>query len=513
LTTRIKWLSVLLAVAISWSPTWSYSFAAPQYAEAAPAFGADELNEMLAPIALYPDPVLAQMLPASSFGDQIAEAQHLLHGHVNEGLIESQYWDVSVKAIAHYPDVLSMMAEHPDWTAALGQAFVTQQGAVAQSIQYLRRQALDSGALQSTPQLSVIVSASYIRIVPAQAQVIYVPQYSPSAIWGFPDVISTPAPAYGLIGFGTGLVIGSWLNRDWDWSGRGPYYHGWNNSRGWVGASRKHVNITHNYYVNNRFTNINVNRNVDRENTRNFRERVHRDANSRTKPSPTPPAPAPPPGVNKGKPAPPEAAPPREKPAPAPRPPAEEKKAPPAPTPAPEAKPAPAPHPAPEVKKGRPAPVPAPPEAPRAKPAPAPRPAPEVRQTPPVPTPAPPAPEAPRARPAPTPRPAPEVRQVPPAPTTAPAAPQAPRAKPAPTPRPAPEVRQAPPAPAPAPAPTRTPQARPAPTPRPAPEVRQSRPAAPAPAPEPRAKPAPAPQPPAAKPAPAPEKPPKGERK
>jgi hypothetical protein len=481
LTTRIKWLSVLLVVAISWSPTWSYSFAAPQYAEAT-AFSADDLNEMLAPIALYPDPLLAQLLPAASFGDQIGNAEHLLNGHVNEGLIEGQNWDVSVKAIAHYPQILSMMAENPEWTAALGQAFVTQEGAIAQSIQYLRQQALNSGALQSSPQLSVIVNAGYIRIVPAQAQVIYVPKYNPSAIWGYQDIISTPAPANGLIGFGTGLLIGSWLNRDWDWSGRGPYYHGWNGG-GWVGASRTHVNITHNYYVNNRFTNINVNRNVDRQNTRDFRERVHREAATRAKPSPTPAAPAPPPEVKKGRPAPPEAAPLREKPAPAPHPPAEVKKAPPAPTPAPHAKPAPAPKPAPEVRKAPPAPTPAAPApTPRAKPAPAPRPAPEVRKAPPAPTPAAPVP-TPRTKPAPAPRPAPEVRKAPPAPT--PAAPvPTPRAKPAPAPRPAPEVRKAPPAPTPA-----------------------------APAPTPRAKPAPAPQPPAAKSAPAPQKPQKEDHK
>ena len=122
--TTSKFLSAILIMALAWSAP-AYSFAAPQYPQEVPAFSDDELDHMLAPIALYPDPLLAQILPASSFVDQISQAKQLLGGRVDESLIENQDWDVSVKATAHYPDILNMMAENPEWTASLGQAYIT----------------------------------------------------------------------------------------------------------------------------------------------------------------------------------------------------------------------------------------------------------------------------------------------------------------------------------------------------------------------------------------------------
>src|SRR5262245_48003114 len=203
-------------------------------------FSDAELDQLLAPIALYPDPLLAQILPAASFGDQIYRASSMLDGHVDEGLIEIQDWDISVKALAHYPDILTFMAQNPDWTAAVGQAYVTQRRAVEGSIQRLREQARAAGYLQSTDQQQIIAEDNVIRIEPAQADVIYVPQYDPGYIWGYSNlypVYPYPAFSYGGIAFGTGLFIGPWLNRDWDWFGSGPFYHGWR-GRGWVGRSR-----------------------------------------------------------------------------------------------------------------------------------------------------------------------------------------------------------------------------------------------------------------------------------
>src|SRR5689334_7085386 len=105
-------MSAILILALAWSPTMQYSFAAPEPSpQAAPAYSAEELDQMLAPIALYPDPLLAQILPAASFADQVNEAQQQLGGHVDERFIENQNWDISVKAIAHYPSILYMMAE------------------------------------------------------------------------------------------------------------------------------------------------------------------------------------------------------------------------------------------------------------------------------------------------------------------------------------------------------------------------------------------------------------------
>src|SRR5262249_30347789 len=104
-------------------------------------FTAAELDELLAPIALYPDPLLAQILPAATYIDQLVEASQLLGGSVNDSLINSQSWDASVKAIAHYPPVLQMMTQKSDWTIALGQAVVTQPTDVKNAIQRLRAEA------------------------------------------------------------------------------------------------------------------------------------------------------------------------------------------------------------------------------------------------------------------------------------------------------------------------------------------------------------------------------------
>src|SRR5262245_42196178 len=98
-------------------------------------FTNDELDTLLGPIALYPDPLLAQMIPAATFVDQIQEAARLLNGRVDEKLIDSQNWDVSVKSIAHYPEVLNLMAKNQDMTIAIGQAYVIQPNDVMSSIQ------------------------------------------------------------------------------------------------------------------------------------------------------------------------------------------------------------------------------------------------------------------------------------------------------------------------------------------------------------------------------------------
>jgi uncharacterized membrane protein YgcG len=278
-----KWITVILALFLVFPPTVENSYAARQSPGDATAFRSDELDQILAPVALYPDPILAQVLPAASFGDQITLAQQLLDGRVDEGLIERQNWDVSVKAIAHYPSVLEKMAQDPDWTAALGRAYVTQERDVETAIQRLRAQARRTGALQSTPQQEVIVEPNVIRIEPAQPQVIYVPQYDPALVWGYSDIYINPAWTAGLIGFGSGFVIGSWLNRDWDWYGAGPYYHGWS-GRGWIGVNRGFVNTHNHFYVNDQFRHIDVNRNVVNRNISGYRGRLDHDNVIRRKP-------------------------------------------------------------------------------------------------------------------------------------------------------------------------------------------------------------------------------------
>ena len=248
----------------------------------------DELDQLLAPIALYPDPILAQMIPAATFVDQIQEAQKMLNGNTDDNLIAKQDWDVSVKSIAHYPPVLKMMAADEDWTTTLGQAFVNQPGDVNVSIQRLRSEASDMGNLVTTPQQEVIVKDEIITIEPAQPQVIYIPEYNPETVYveevHQDEGVSTgTAVAIGALAFGAGLAIGSWLNRDYDYYGYygppGPYYHGWNGG-GWVGVNSGYVNanINRNIYVNDSYRNISANRNVVNRDVGNYRNDLTRNA-------------------------------------------------------------------------------------------------------------------------------------------------------------------------------------------------------------------------------------------
>jgi hypothetical protein len=262
-----------LGSAVSGTPSTS-KFAA-RNATASPLkadrFTDQELDELLGPIALYPDPLLAQVVPASTFVDQVTEAYNLLGGKTDDNLIQQQNWDISVKSVAHYPQVLEMMATQTDWTTTLGQAYVNQSTDVMKSVQRLRAQAKNAGALQTTPQQQVVVEKEVIKILPAQPQVIYVPQYDPQVVYAQPSsgASTGTAIATAAISFGAGMALGAWLNRDCDWNGNSFYYHGWSGG-GWVGANRNFINVNNNYYVNRNWNNVNVNRNINSRNVNNY---------------------------------------------------------------------------------------------------------------------------------------------------------------------------------------------------------------------------------------------------
>jgi hypothetical protein len=209
-----------------------------------PLFTDQELDDILAPIALYPDPLLAQVLPASTYTEEILDAYDWLNSGGSISEIEWQRWDESVKAIARYPDVLKMMAEYADWTADLGDAFINQPEDVTRSIQRLRWQARDMGNLASNSQQTIVIVGDYIEIIPARPQYIYVPSYDPSIIY-YERYYSGSEP---FITFGIGLMIGSWLTMDFDWGNHHIIYHGWNRP-GWVNQARPHVHVK-DLYVN-----------------------------------------------------------------------------------------------------------------------------------------------------------------------------------------------------------------------------------------------------------------------
>jgi hypothetical protein len=174
---------------------------------------AAELDRMLAPIALYPHPLLAQLLPAATLPAQVVLADRYLRegGDVNQ--VDAQPWDNSLKALARYPATVKMLDDNLAWTTDLGQAFLNQPADVMDSVQRLRAQARALGNLVSTPQQTVVVDEGLIEVVPAAPQVIFVPVYQPDVVY------VRPPPELGrfYVSFGAGLVVGAWLNHDCDW--------------------------------------------------------------------------------------------------------------------------------------------------------------------------------------------------------------------------------------------------------------------------------------------------------
>jgi len=249
------------------------------------ALSAEQMDNLLAPIALYPDPLLAQVFPASTFVDQVEQAARYLRGNNSQVTgVDNQSWDVSVRSVAHYPQVVYMMSDKLDWTTALGQAYVNQSTEVLTSVQRLRGRAKSAGYLISTPQQTVIVEKEVIKVVPAQPQVIYVPTYNPQVVYVQP---ASSGPSTGTvvaaaaISFGVGLAIGAWLNNDCNWHSHTVYYHGWHGS-GWISTSVHHVHVN-SVYVNRSYSSVNVNRNVVHHNVNynniNHYNNVNRNVN------------------------------------------------------------------------------------------------------------------------------------------------------------------------------------------------------------------------------------------
>jgi hypothetical protein len=185
-------------------------------AQAQPMLSSQQLDELLAPIALYPDSLLAEVLPASTYPAEVVQAWQWLQANpaYGDAAIDALNLEPSVKAVAHYPKVLQMLAEHADWTQAIGAAFLTQQDDVLMSIQRLRTMAVEAQTLRSTPQQQVIVADNYVEILPASPEVIYVPIYDPVIVY-----VRRPQPAP-IIFFSVRFTSGRWLGNCLDWHRR-----------------------------------------------------------------------------------------------------------------------------------------------------------------------------------------------------------------------------------------------------------------------------------------------------
>ncbi|MBJ6727240.1 DUF3300 domain-containing protein [Geomesophilobacter sediminis] len=231
----------------------------------------DELDQLAGPIALYPDPLLAQILPAATFVDQVEQAADYVARYGTAG-VDAQPWDLSVRAIAHYPQIVEQLDDQPEWTTALGQAYLNQPRELMEAIQRLRAEAYAEGNLASNPEQQVIDAADGIRIVPAVPQYIYVPIYDPELVY-----LEPPQPGIAFVSFGTPLLIGVWLNRDCDWHRRRVFYHGWRGG-GWIARSRPHIGDRGHIYVGKNASVVRVNRNIRTRDTHDFRRELRNDA-------------------------------------------------------------------------------------------------------------------------------------------------------------------------------------------------------------------------------------------
>ena len=192
------------------------------YAQSAAKVSNQQLDSLTAPIALYPDALLAQVLMAATFPQDVqaaaewSKANAKLQGDDAVKAVASEPWDPSVQSLVAFPQVLATMASKPDWVAQLGNAFLAQPNDVMDSVQRLRKQAQAAGNLKTSSQQKVVVEQSTIQIVPANPQVVYVPTYNPTVVYGtwpypaYPPVYVPPPPGYAIAaGFATGLAFGA----------------------------------------------------------------------------------------------------------------------------------------------------------------------------------------------------------------------------------------------------------------------------------------------------------------
>src|SRR6516162_5685672 len=233
--------------------------AAPTGEQQAVKIPADQLDSLVAPIALYPDPMLAQVLAASTYPLEIIQLQQWLAKNKDvkdkalADAVAKQPWDPSVQALAGLPDVVKRLADDIQWTTELGNAFLAQQNDVMEAVQRMREKAKEKGNLKSNEQqkveTKVVESKQVIVIEQANPEVVYVPSYNPTVVYGAPvypyPPVYYPPPGYYAAGmaisFGVGVAMGAM------WSG------GWGYNCGWGGNNNVTINNNNNF---NRNSNI-----------------------------------------------------------------------------------------------------------------------------------------------------------------------------------------------------------------------------------------------------------------
>ena len=248
--------SIIYKVSLVWlfclTATLSGQVMSEEYSQA-------QLDQMMAPVALYPDALLSQILMASTYPDQVAQAAQWSKANSEKKgddavtAVEDKQWDPSVASLVAFPQVLEMMDGKPDWVKQMGDAFLADSSKVMDTVQSLREKAKAEGNLESSEQQKVVTEGSTIIIEPADPQVIYVPAYNPTIVYGtwwypaYPPYYYPPPPYYGygsgfVIGFGVGMVVHNSL---------------------WGGFNWGHGDIDIDV---NRYNNINVNNKINSDN-------------------------------------------------------------------------------------------------------------------------------------------------------------------------------------------------------------------------------------------------------
>lgn len=253
-----KALALFLSCQMLWIPyVRAYALPADQsVAQTAPPQGEkqtpEELQQLVAPIALYPDALVSQILAGSTYPTEIVEADRWMQTHPNlkgrdlASAVDEQSWDPSIKALTQFPSVLANMDKNLSWTSALGEGYINQQEAVMDAVQVMRARARSAGNLKSNDQVKVVTESQTIIVEPADPEVVYVPVYDPWIVYG-PPVVVWPGwyPYPGLyvdgpgISFGAGFGIGFFAGFGWGW-------HGWGCDWG-----HRTVIYNHNTFISN----------------------------------------------------------------------------------------------------------------------------------------------------------------------------------------------------------------------------------------------------------------------
>lgn len=267
-TTWIRGISILCCAAIvpgdvpliaqqpAAPPTAQQAATSPATPDAAPKLTPDQIDSLVAPIALYPDPLLAQVLAACTYPLEVVQLSQWLMKHKDlkekalADAVQKEDWDPSIQGMAGLPDVVKQLAENIEWTSDLGNVFLAQQSDVMDSVQRMRRKAKDAGKLESTKEMTidtkVVESKDVIVIQQSDPKVVYVPSYDPVVVWGAPPVYAYPPIAYppGYYAAGAALSFGFGVAMGAMWSG------GWGYGCGWGGNNTININNNNNFNRN-----------------------------------------------------------------------------------------------------------------------------------------------------------------------------------------------------------------------------------------------------------------------